>query len=192
MHINLRCIAQKVKSRISGGISREIRGLDIKERTYMRGNLKVEGHAWYIRKPQGLFSKTVLVDRYGWDWLGVTGWSRLLDLDRAVGAVVDRRWTWSVGFTVHRLQKGQGVRDLSCSSRIGRLWMRARDQAAADASGPSTDDPTARVIRTRGTAAGTLEGGSARRLARRSWPNLSSRARFGARIGSTRRGGEAN
>jgi hypothetical protein len=40
---NRRSIAQKVRSRISGGISREIRGLDIKERTYMRGNLKVEG-----------------------------------------------------------------------------------------------------------------------------------------------------
>jgi hypothetical protein len=35
MHINQRSIAQKIKSRISGGISREIRGLDIKERTYM-------------------------------------------------------------------------------------------------------------------------------------------------------------
>jgi hypothetical protein len=35
-----------------------------------------------------------------------------------MGAVVERRWTWSIGFTVHRLQKGQGVRDLSCSSRI--------------------------------------------------------------------------
>jgi hypothetical protein len=39
-----------------------------------------------------------------------------------------------------------------------------------------------------GTAAGTPEGGGARRLARRSMPNLSSRARFGARIGSTQRG----
>jgi hypothetical protein len=39
-----------------------------------------------------------------------------------------------------------------------------------------------------GTAAGTPEGGGARRLARRSRPNLSSRARFGARTGSTRRG----
>jgi hypothetical protein len=67
--------------------------------------------------------------------------------------------------------------------------MRARDQAAADASGPSTDDPTARVVCTRGMAAGTPEGGGARRLARQSWPNLSSRARFGARTGSTRRGG---
>jgi hypothetical protein len=33
MLINRRSIAQKVKLRISGGISREIRGLDIKERT---------------------------------------------------------------------------------------------------------------------------------------------------------------
>jgi hypothetical protein len=31
MHINQRSIAQKIKSRISGGISREIRGLDIKK-----------------------------------------------------------------------------------------------------------------------------------------------------------------
>jgi hypothetical protein len=39
-----------------------------------------------------------------------------------------------------------------------------------------------------GTAAGMPEGGGARRLARRSRPNLSSRARFGTRTGSTRRG----
>jgi hypothetical protein len=45
MHINERSIMQKVKSRITGGISREIKGLDIKERTNMRGNLKVEGPA---------------------------------------------------------------------------------------------------------------------------------------------------
>jgi hypothetical protein len=63
-----------------------------------------------------------------------------------------------VGFTVHLLQKGQGVRDLSCSSRIGRLWMRARDQVAADASGPSADDPTARVVCTRWDGGGHTGG----------------------------------
>jgi hypothetical protein len=64
MHINQRSIAQKIKSRISGGISREIRGLDIKERTYLRGNLKVEGLACETKTTKGLFSKTAQVDRY--------------------------------------------------------------------------------------------------------------------------------
>jgi hypothetical protein len=95
---------------------------------------------------------------------------------------------------VHGVHGGPGPRDISRFNlrrplRIGRSGTRARDQAAAGASGPSTNDLTARVVCTRGTAAGTPEGGGARRLARRSWPNLSSRARFGARTGSTRRGG---
>jgi hypothetical protein len=35
MHINLRSIAQKVNSRISGGISREIKGLNEENRTWL-------------------------------------------------------------------------------------------------------------------------------------------------------------
>jgi hypothetical protein len=63
-----------------------------------------------------------------------------------------------MGFMVHQLQKDQGVRGLSCSSRIGQLWMRARDQAAADASGPSANDPTARVVCTRRDGGGHAGG----------------------------------
>jgi hypothetical protein len=71
------------------------------------------------------------------------------------------------GCTMHRLQKGQGVRDLSRSSRIGRLWMRARDQEAADASGPLAVDLMAASERRECTG-----DGGARRSQRRTSPTL--------------------
>jgi hypothetical protein len=67
MHINQRSIVQKIKSWISGVISREIRGFDTKERSYMQANLKVDGPAWNIRKHQGLFSKMSTASA-GVDW----------------------------------------------------------------------------------------------------------------------------
>jgi hypothetical protein len=57
----------KDQSWTSREIYRKIRGLDTKGRTHLRENLKVEGSACETKKTKGLFGKTALVDRYGWD-----------------------------------------------------------------------------------------------------------------------------
>jgi hypothetical protein len=65
------------------------------------------------------------------------------NLNRAAGAAVDRAVNLVHGSMVDR---GQGVNPRSDQGRwswMGRLGMRAHDQAAADASGPSTADPAA-------------------------------------------------
>jgi hypothetical protein len=55
MHINLRSIAQKVNSRISGGISREIKGLNEENMTCISVIFKTAGAYSQNRRP---------VDRY--------------------------------------------------------------------------------------------------------------------------------
>jgi hypothetical protein len=64
MHINLRSIAQKVNSRISGGISREIKGLNEENRTWCKGFTRWKDIC-VIFKTAGAYSQNRRpVDRY--------------------------------------------------------------------------------------------------------------------------------
>jgi hypothetical protein len=93
-------------------------------------------------------------------------------VDRAAGAAVDRAVDLVHGSMVDRGQGGIPQSNLRCQFRIGRLWMRARDQAAADAFGPLVVDLMAASDSRRATDGGCAGDGSARRSRRRTSPAL--------------------
>jgi hypothetical protein len=88
-------------------------------------------------------------------------------VDRAAGAAVDRAVD-----LVHGSMVDQGQGDIPRSNlrrrfRIGRLWMRARDQAAVDASGPLAVDLMAAGDGRRASGGGGCAGDGGTRRSRR-------------------------
>jgi hypothetical protein len=65
MCINRGSKEQKDLYMTSGDKTNKGGGLNIKERTYLQGFLKVEGPACELEKAEGIFSKSAPVDRYG-------------------------------------------------------------------------------------------------------------------------------